>query len=89
MEGSNLVLATITDHEYRLRPRASRAECGAASGAAEFGDVAGAAARGLVWTRRWRGAVSGVSWQFRIVGSVQFPLVTGFKFLRTPSKSGL
>ena len=30
----------------------ARAECGAASGVAEFGDVAGAAARGLVWIRR-------------------------------------
>ena len=32
----------------------------AASGAAKFGDVAGAAERGLVWIRRWRGAVSDV-----------------------------
>ena len=39
---------------------AARAECRVSSGAAEFGDVAGAAARGLVWTRRWRGAKSGV-----------------------------
>lgn len=62
MEGSNLVLATITDHEYPLRPRASRAECGAAGGAAEFGDVFGASLRGLVWTRRWRSAKSGWLW---------------------------
>ena len=89
MEGSNLVLATITDHEYPLRPRASRAECGAAGGAAEFGDVAGAPERGWARCRRWRRAAGGVSCQFRIVGSVQFPLVTGFKSLRTPSKSGL
>ena len=38
---------------------AARAECGVSSGAAEFGDVAGAAERGLVWFRRWRGALSG------------------------------
>ncbi len=31
---------------------AARAECGAASGAAEFGDVPGAAERGLVWIGR-------------------------------------
>jgi len=51
--------------------------------------MAHVAARGLVWIRHWLGAVSGVGYQFRIVGSVQFPLVTGFKSLRTPSKSGL
>ena len=42
----------------------------AASGAAKFGDVAGAAERGLVWISRWRGAFSGLSCQFRIVGAV-------------------
>ena len=56
--------------------RPARVECGAASGAAEFGDVAGAAARRLVLIRRWRGAASGVGWQFRIIGSVHSPLVT-------------
>ena len=65
------------------------AECRVSSGAAEFGDVAGAAARGLVWTRRWRGAVSGVVCQIRIVGSVHIPLVTCIKTLRTPNKTGL
>ena len=34
----------------------------------------------------WRGAVSGVVCQFRIVGSVQFPPVTRIKSLRTPNK---
>ena len=48
-----------------------------------------AAERGLVWIRRWRRVVSGVVCQFRIVGSVQFPLVTRIKSLRTPNKSGL
>ena len=38
---------------------AARSECGAASGAAEFGDVAGAAERGLEWFSCWRGALSG------------------------------
>ena len=68
---------------------AARAECGAASGAAEFGDVAGAMARGLVWIRRWRDAVSGVVCQIRIVGVVHFSLVPHIKSLRTPNKSGL
>ena len=68
---------------------AARAECGVSSGAAEFGDVAGAAERGLVWFRRWRGAVSGVGCQFRIVGSVHFSLVPRIKSLRTLKKSGL
>ena len=35
------------------------------------------------------GAVSGVVCQFRIAGSVQFPLVTCIKSLRTPNISGL
>ena len=39
--------------------------------------------------RRWRGAVSGVVCQIRIVGIVHFPLVTRIKSLRTPNKSGL
>ena len=61
---------------YGVSMPAARADCGAASGAAEFGDVAGAAARRLVLIRRWRGAASGVGWQFRIIGSVHSPLVT-------------
>jgi len=68
---------------------AARAECGVSSGAAEFGDVAGAMARGLVWIRRWRDAVSGVVCQIRIVGVVHFSLVPHIKSLRTPNKSGL
>ena len=51
--------------------------------------MAHAAERGLVWTRRWRGAASGVGCQFRIVGSVHSSLVTRIKSLRTPSKIGL
>ena len=51
--------------------------------------MAHAAERGLVWIRHWRGVASGVSCQFRIVGSVHLPLVTRFKTLRTPNKSGL
>ena len=66
-----------------------RAECGAASGAAEFGDVAGAAERGFVWFRHWRRAASGVVCQIWIAGRVQFPPVTRIKSLRTPNKSGL
>jgi len=42
-----------------------------------------------VWIMRWRGAVSCVVCQFRIVGSVHFSLVPGIKSLRTPNKSGL
>ncbi len=61
---------------------------GAASGAAKFGNVAGAAVRGLVWIRRWRGAVSGVGCQIRIVGTVHFSLAPRIKSLRTPNKSG-
>ena len=49
--------------------------------------MAHAAARGLVWIRRWRGAVSGVVCQFRIAGSVHFSLVTRIKSLRTPKKA--
>ena len=45
--------------------------------------------RGLVWTRRWLGVVSGVVCQIRILGSVQFPPVTRIKSLRTPNKSGV
>ena len=56
--------------------------------AAKFRDMAGAAARGLVWIGSWCGAMSGVSCQFRIGGSVQFPPVTRIKSLRTPNKSG-
>ena len=51
--------------------------------------MAHAAARGLVWTMRWRGAVSGVVCQFRIVGSVHSLPVMRIKTLRTPNKSGL
>ncbi len=68
---------------------ATRAECGVSSGAAEFGDVASAAERALVWIGSWCGAMSGVSCQFRIGGSVHFPAVTRIKSLRTPNKSGL
>ena len=68
---------------------AARAECGAASGAAEFGDVAVAAERGLVWIRHWHRAVSGVGCQIQIVGNVHFPPVTRIKSLRTPNISGL
>ena len=68
---------------------AARAEGGAASGAAEFGDVAGSAECGLVRIRRWLGAVSGVGCQFRIVGSVHCLPVTRIKPLRTLNKSGL
>ena len=39
--------------------------------------------------RRWRGAVSGVVCQIRIVGIVHFSLITRIKSLRTPNKSGL
>jgi len=67
---------------------AARAECRAASGAAEFGDVAGSAECGLVWIRRWLGAVSGVICQIRIAGFFQFTPVTRIKPLRTPNKSG-
>ena len=51
--------------------------------------MAQGAERELVWTRRWRGAASGVVCQFCFVGIVQFPLVPGIKSLRTPNKSGL
>ena len=51
--------------------------------------MAHAAGRGLVWTGRWRGAVSGVACQFRIGGSVHFPAVPRIISLRTPNKSGL
>ena len=68
---------------------AARAEGGAASGAAEFGDVAGSAEYGLVRIRRWLGAVSGVICQIRIVGSVHFSPVMRIKPLRTPNESGL
>ena len=52
-------------------------------------EMAHAAERGLVWIRRWNGAVSSVVCQIRIAGSVQFPPVTRITFLRTPHKSGL
>ncbi len=68
---------------------AARAECGAASGAVEFGDVAGAAARGRAGCRRWLGAVSGVICQIRIAGFLQFTPVTRIKSLRTLNKNGL
>ena len=68
---------------------AARAECGAASGAAEFGDVAGSAECGLVRIRRWLGALSGVICQIRIADFLQFTPVTRIKPLRTPYKSGL
>ena len=52
-------------------------------------ETAHVAGRGLVWTRRWRGAVSGVVFQIWIVDSVHSSLVTRIKSLRTPNKSGL
>ena len=64
-------------------------ECRVSSGAALFGDVDGAAERGLVWIGHWRGVVSGVGCQIRIVGTVHFPPVARIKSLRTPNKSGL
>ena len=42
-----------------------------------------------MWIMRWRGAASGVGWQFRIVGSVHFSLVPRIKSLRISNKSGL
>ncbi len=41
--------------------------------------MAHAAERGLVWTRRWRGAVSGVVCQIWIAGIVHFLAVTRIK----------
>ena len=63
----------------------AKADCGAASGAAKFGNVAGATERGLVWIRRCCGVVSGVVCQFRIAGIVHLALVTRIKSLRTPN----
>ena len=68
---------------------AARAECGAACGAAEFGDVDGFAARGWAVCRRWFGAVSGVGCQIWIARIVHFSLVPCIKSLRTPNKIGL
>ena len=51
--------------------------------------MAHAVERGLVWTRRWRGAVSGVLCQIWIAGIANFFAVTRIKSLRTPNKSGL
>ena len=51
--------------------------------------MAHAAERGLVWTRRWRGAVSGVVYQIRVAGVLQFTPGTRIKTLRTPNKGGL
>ena len=83
-------------HSWQLQSAAGcgvsmpdRAECGAASGAAEFGDVAGFAARGWAGCRRWLGAVSGVGCQIWVAGIVHFLSVTRIKSLRTPNKSGL
>ena len=67
----------------------ARAECGAASGAAEIGDVAGAGERGWAGCRRWLGAVSGVGCQIRLAGIVHFLSVTRIRSLRTPNKIGL
>ena len=50
--------------------------------------MAHVAERGLVWIRRWLGAVSGVGCQFRIVGIAHFSLVARIKSLRRPNKSG-
>ena len=52
-------------------------------------EMAHAAERGLVWIRRWRGAVSGVGCQIRIVSNVHSLPVPRIKSLRTPNKSGL
>ena len=49
--------------------------------------MAHAAERGLVWTMRWLGVMSGVVCQIRIVGSVQFPPITRIKSLRTLTKA--
>ena len=43
--------------------------------------MAHAAESGFVYTRRWRGAVSGVVCQIRVAGIVDFPLATGIKSL--------
>ena len=51
--------------------------------------MAHAADRQRVWIRHWRGAVSGVGCQIRIVGIVHFLPVTRTKSLRTPNKIGL
>ena len=51
--------------------------------------MAHAAEHGWAGCRRWRGVVSGVRCQFRIVGSVQFPPGTSIKSLRIPNKGGL
>ena len=50
--------------------------------------MAHAAECGLVWTRRWRGAVSGVVCQNRIAGSVQLPPVTRIKRCRDGISGG-
>ena len=60
----------------------SAAGCGVSTPAAR-------AECGLVWTRHWRRAASGVVCQIWIAGRVQFPPVTRIKSLRTPNKSGL
>ena len=52
-------------------------------------EMAHAAERGFVWIKHWRGEVSGVVRQIRIVVNVYSPLVTRIKTLRTPNKSGL
>ena len=44
-------------------------------------EIAHTAERGLVWIRRWRGAVSGVGCQIRIVGIVHSSLVPRIKSL--------
>jgi len=49
--------------------------------------MAHAAERGLVWIRRWRGAVSGVGCQICIVGIMHSPLVTRIKTLLKPKKA--
>ena len=51
--------------------------------------MAHAPERGLVWTRRWLGAGSGVVCQIRIAGSVHFSHFRRIKTLRTPIKSVL
>jgi len=44
--------------------------------------MAHAAELGLVWVRRWRGAVSGGVCQIRVAGSLQFPPVIRAVILR-------
>ena len=51
--------------------------------------MAHAAQRGLVWIRRWRGAVSVVALYCCLIDVVQFSFVIPIKSLRLSSVSGL